>query len=210
LLRRVLSPYSLVNWWDMERFSAQKFFNLATILEDLTRLEETGTQPLGQQDKDVIDKWFENLRKDCLAIGLKISAVHAQRIIDQVRSGGVTHPKHLQAQLLPELRNRIQDELGDKMFMYIPPERAERYDQKEIFGAEVNAKLPAVQYDAVEAGNCFACGRSTAVVFHLMRIMETGVQALGTKLGVHLTNEKAWQVILDGVNKAIRALPPQR
>ena len=50
-------------------------------------------------------------------------------------------------------------------------------------------------------------GRGTACVFHLMRIMEVGVQELGKNLGVSLVDEKNWQNILDEVDKAIRALP---
>jgi len=42
-----------------------------------------------------------------------------------------------------------------------------------------------------------------------MRVMEVGVRAFGTKLGVILTNEKVWQVILDGIHVAIRKLPPK-
>jgi hypothetical protein len=55
-----------------------------------------------------------------------------------------------------------------------------------------------------EAGKCIASARETAAVFHLMRIMEVGVQKFGRKLGVGLTNEKVWQVILDEINKAIK------
>ena len=61
----------------------------------------------------------------------------------------------------------------------------------------------------IEAGNCYATGRGTACVFHLMRIMEVGVQALGTRLGVPLADEKNWQDIMNRVNKAIGALPPK-
>ena len=93
------------------------------------------------------------------------------------------------------------------LVMRIPPEQAEFYDKSELFGSSVNAKFPTIQFDVVEAGNCYATGRGTAVVFHLMRIMETGVQAFGTKLGVALADEKNWQNILDEVNKAIKALP---
>ena len=99
--------------------------------------------------------------------------------------------------------------MADKSFMFVPPERAAYYDQPELFGKEVNAKFPDIQFDVVEAGNCYAAGRGTAVVFHLMRIMETGVQAFGTKLKVKLAGEKNWQNILDEVNKAIKALNPK-
>ena len=40
-----------------------------------------------------------------------------------------------------------------------------------------------------------------------MRVMETGVQEFGNKLGVSLAKDKNWQNILDEVNKAIKALP---
>jgi len=47
--------------------------------------------------------------------------------------------------------------------------------------------------------------RPTSAVFHLMRIMELGVQSFGAKLGISLVQEKNWQNILDEVNKSIRA-----
>lgn len=110
---------------------------------------------------------------------------------------------------ITHLESTIAAEMADKSFMFVPPERAAYYDQPELFGKEVNAKFPDIQFDVVEAGNCYAAGRGTAVVFHLMRIMETGVQAFGTKLKVKLAGEKNWQNILDEVNKAIKALNPK-
>ena len=47
----------------------------------------------------------------------------------------------------------------------------------------------------------------TAAVFHLMRVMERGVQRLGGKLGIKVAGEKNWQNILDEVNKQIKSLP---
>ena len=94
-------------------------------------------------------------------------------------------------------------------FFYMPFDQSEFYAQEELFGADVNLKFPSIHYDMIEAGNCFAMGRGTACVFHLMRIMETGVQGFGNKLGISLANEKNWQNILDEVNKAIKSLPPK-
>ncbi|WP_263353553.1 hypothetical protein [Acidicapsa acidisoli] len=89
----------------------------------------------------------------------------------------------------------------------MPSKQIDFYDQPELFGKGVVARFPMIQYDMVEAGNCYAMGRSTACVFHLMRIMEVGVQVFGTKLGVALVNEKYWHNILEEVNKAIKDLP---
>jgi len=76
-----------------------------------------------------------------------------------------------------------------------------------LFGSKVEEKLGEVSFDIAESGKCLAIERSTASVFHLMRIMEVGVQKFGDKLGISLTEEKVWQVILDGVNKHIKTLP---
>jgi hypothetical protein len=59
-----------------------------------------------------------------------------------------------------------------------------------LFGTEVEDKLPNVIEDIAEAGKCLGLRRPTAAVFHLMRIMEVGVQKFGDKLGVMLTEEK--------------------
>jgi hypothetical protein len=51
-------------------------------------------------------------------------------------------------------------------------------------------------------------------VFHLMRVMEVGVQRFGKKLGVSLTKlsanrltELTWHQILDALNPKLKALP---
>jgi hypothetical protein len=48
--------------------------------------------------------------------------------------------------------------------------------------------------DISEAAQCLALNRPTACVFHLMRVMETGVQILGNRLGIQLTADEAKNV----------------
>src|SRR5579859_3823509 len=64
--------------------------------------------------------------------------------------------------------------------------RAKYYCDTKLFGEEVDNRLPAVATDISEAGKCFATARWTAAVFHLMRVMEVGVQELATKIGANL------------------------
>jgi hypothetical protein len=110
------------------------------------------------------------------------------------------------AELLEEL-NRLQDECSLRHFLSLTRKEREFYEPKTpLFGNAVGDKLPSVIEDLDESGKCFALGRYTAAVFHLMRIMEVGVQEFGTKLGVVFANEKVWQVILDQANKQIRGM----
>jgi hypothetical protein len=110
-------------------------------------------------------------------------------------------------QALKELRTRIVDELDDRVLFSINPDNEKLMDDsKPLFGADVAAKFSSSAEDISESGQCLALNRPTACVFHLMRVMETGVQVFGDKLGVPLASEKNWQNILDEINKAIKAL----
>lgn len=76
------------------------------------------------------------------------------------------------------------------------------------FGHEVEARFPAAAYDIDEASRCLALGRSTAVVFHCMRIIEQGLQAYASwrgKEGQPEPGERRWRVLLIWVRAEPRA-----
>ncbi len=192
----------------MQKFSADAFLTVAKYLADVrARLEKMGPPDfiVTPMSKDAGGyNTLTAVRGICEGMGLRVSMKCVDHMLEEAQKEEPT--VGLLTDAIAQVERTIKWEMEDKLFMYIPPDRAERYDQKELLGKEVNAKFPAIQYDAVEAGNCYACGRSTATVFHLMRIMEVGVQEFGTKLGVKLAAEKNWQNVLDEINKAIKAL----
>jgi hypothetical protein len=104
------------------------------------------------------------------------------------------------------LGQAVEIEAGQHLFLFVPRERAAFFGQPELFGVDVNKRFPFLQHDIEEAGNCYALGRGSACVFHLMRVMESVVQDFGTTVGVTLTGEKNWQVILDEINAGLRNL----
>jgi hypothetical protein len=213
-----IRPYQLISWWRMEKFSAEVLLHIARFCE-LSRNEIKGEmrQPgksratlfaKNPRSESLRPETLEAIKNHCKTIGLSISMKSVDSILTM-------YEPDLPASLgdvldsIETMEKTIVWEMEDRLFMFIPADRAAHYGQKELFGKGVNAKFPDIQFDMVEAGNCYAAGRGTAVVFHLMRIMETGVQQFGTKLGVPLTGEKVWQVILDGVNAKIKSLPPK-
>ena len=209
----VESPIHItVSWWKVQKFSADVFYSIAQYLDRVKhRLDQRIKDGSTREEKlDAAKpessglKIFEVIKDRCIDIGLNVSAKCVADMIDMIKNG--TTIGHAMDQL-GILEKTIKYEMEDKLLMYVPLERAGLYDSKEMFGTDVNAKFPAIQFDLVEAGNCYASGRGTAVVFHLMRIMEVGVQEFGKKLGVTLVNEKNWQNILDEINKAIKGLP---
>ena len=103
---------------------------------------------------------------------------------------------------------RLLDEVDSRgSFFYIPLSRAQYFSREEAFGKVVSKKFPRLTEDIQDACKCYACGRYTACVFHLMRVMEYGLQRLGKKLGVPNVEIEVWQKILDQVNSEIKKLP---
>jgi len=201
----VSSPYSLHSWWTMEKFSAAAFQQIVSGLTFiLGRIDEL---PQEVEGGDLAVKYIplvEQIRKDCERIDLKVSIACANDFIsmaDLMTLGDLTRS-------LRELDNTIRREMQSCVFFHMSSERVGYYNQRQPFGARVAVRLPSLEYDITEAGTCYAMGRGTACVFHLMRVMEVGVQRFGAKLGVPLVEEKNWQAILDQINKAIKALSP--
>jgi hypothetical protein len=91
---------------------------------------------------------------------------------------------YLQDDIL-EIRNRLEDDLKRRQFYYLDATHEKYYrEAHEIFPADVLKAFPVVSRDIEEASKCFALGRYTASVFHLMRVMEHGMDALAIELGV--------------------------
>ncbi|MFZ0747672.1 MAG: hypothetical protein WAM85_24925 [Terracidiphilus sp.] len=207
----VSSPYSLISWWDMEKFSADEFYDIGNYLGKMSELFDLGeaNERLTEQNQSgELQFQIEGILESCEEIGLRVSANCARELLTEIQmkvaTVGSAH------RLFEVLGDTIRREMQTVLFFHLPSSQVEFYDKKELFGTEVSAKFPDLQYDIVEAGNCLALGRGTACVFHLMRIMEAGTQAFGRLLGVTFAEGKNWQNILDEINKAIKVLPKSK
>ncbi|MDQ3696728.1 MAG: hypothetical protein M3373_01695 [Gemmatimonadota bacterium] len=100
---------------------------------------------------------------------------------------------------LLDLAQRISDELAHRRFFYVNNQLAPFYEEPLAKWGDVADKFPSALLDAEEAGKCFALGRNTACVFHLMRVMEVALRALGASLNDPTLDPKAnptWDRIL--------------
>src|SRR5437764_11503208 len=78
-----------------------------------------------------------------------------------------------------DLQNRLWDELDARHFLAFEPSHEAFYSNPRRGWERVIAKFPVVADDVEEASRCYALGRNPACVFHLMRVTEACVQALG-------------------------------
>jgi hypothetical protein len=108
-----------------------------------------------------------------------------------------------------ELVNRIQDELGQRVFLFVPPESTKYLPvDAPPFGETVQSNFPEMAADIEDACWCLSVGRSTAAVYHLMRVMERGIERMAKRLKVpkDQVEDKTWGQILNAINDAIRKL----
>lgn len=101
-----------------------------------------------------------------------------------------------------ELRNRLQDDLQSQHFLYVPDDMVSYYQNAAaLFGDVTISRFPTIIDDAESAGHCLALGEGTACVLHLMRVMEVGLKALSSSLGIPYA--PSWEAHLRHIEKNI-------
>lgn len=104
---------------------------------------------------------------------------------------------------IEEVERTIRREIKSVLLVRIPPERALRFNKDEDFGPAVAQSFPSAKFDITESGNCYAAGRFTACVFHLMRALEIALDAFGGVFGLKMSHTN-WQPFIDQVEAKIR------
>jgi hypothetical protein len=102
-----------------------------------------------------------------------------------------------------DVTKRLQDELYRRKFYYLDPEHAAYFCEAHQILSEGALKcFPDTSRDVEEAAKSFALGRNTACVFHLMRVMEHGMNALAKELGV-VHEYKTWEKKIEKMATAL-------
>jgi hypothetical protein len=165
---------------------------------------------LSRDDMSQVSKTLAGMDRVCEQLGLVLSLrLIRSRLSDPPRNG-----REMQM-----LIDTVYAELGGRLFLYVPNERARFYDNQDVLGDISREAFPAAYRELKLAGNCLACGLWTASVFHSMRASEIGVRSMGSALGVSFPDKPLdradWKNILDQADKKIAALslqpkPPAR
>lgn len=142
----------------------------------------------GELASESTEAVWVHLRESLRSIGLTMSIKQVDRITSEAHT-------HVDLGLaVGELRRRIHDELDGRLFLYVPVERAQ-YFNNSGYDASVASAFPEATIDIEEASKCFALGRWTACVFHLMRVTEHGMRALAAYLSVPC-DFKTWEPVI--------------
>lgn len=193
----VCNPYRLTSWWDMEQFNAERFFLTGELLQQIDSTLVT-TNSL---NKNFSSEVMNHILQECKSIGLRISCNAIEKVLRNLKDEPLdveTIKRNCQT-----IRDVIAWEMKDMTFLYMPPQRAERYEKEQAFGGDINQKFLSASFDIKEAGSCFAGARYTACVFHLMRALELGLASFARVFNVP-SDHTNWHNIIEGTESKIR------
>ena len=177
-------PYHLVSLMELLKLNASSFCQTSTLIGQAWVLINRGAG-LSTTDAGTVGGLIGELGRACETLKLPLTVAQVNRILQWLKTGDVDLPTL--SQMLVELQNRLMDDLSMRLFLAVPESQETLYKQdKPLFGEQVEKKFTQMSEDVSEAGKCLALNRNTAAVFHLMRIMELGVQSFGTRLGLTL------------------------
>lgn len=213
----VLKPYQIVSFLDMLKSYANMFYRMGLLIGGQTSAVNLASKPdavLPDSTKEVMLSSLRHMRAICANVDLPVSLKGIEWAEKQVTDKSITTLRQMGA-AFQELGRRVQDELSSIKFLYIPTNRVLYYEHDnesdagyQLLSPKAKRKFSKSIEDAEEAAKCIALSRYTASVFHLMRVMERGVQRLGKKMGVSIpVEEKDWGLISNHINGALKKLP---
>lgn len=198
----VKHPYQLISWWDVEKFSAETFLTIAETMEKLRsswsmpdKADQLVSKDLRPYDTALIGVFIE----ECSKVGMTISCKHMESLKDDPPS----MKNSAASSKMEHIFQTVVIEMAQNSFMYIPKGRSAYYGLEQPFGAEVATRFRSASFDAKEAGNCYAAGRWTACVFHLMRVLEIGLSSFAKLFGVPHDHTN-WHNIIEATEAKIR------
>ena len=189
----------------MLRFYAEDFCYATSIIGQIY-MDLQSKQPQ-QSSLDAVKVALGSLDARCRAVGLAMTSRQIQRVEDLVQHDHYPYTPTGLARFgrdLADINARLVDELKLRHFLAVDVARTHHYEQEEpLFGAQVASTFPSTAYDIAEAGKCYALYRSTACVFHLMRVLEIGLRIFADRFGIP-SDHTNWHNIIEGIEKAVR------
>lgn len=211
------NPYRLVTLLEMLEFSARQFYwigkQLETIKEDCLAASGSGEtpysiewlyRPLDEKTKSAATECLRLVVRACEGIEMTITASTATDLLASLEREPNTYDSVRNG--IFNLQKLLDREMSGRVFLYVTPERFRFMPKKtdpHVFGETATLAFPSAQYDMHEAGMCMGLARPVAAVFHLMRVLELGLTALGDAFGVSLAHTN-WAPAIEQIESRIR------
>lgn len=167
---------------------------MATACEFITRSNQcahgmgNGNEEENRRQRGLIASNLKAVVPELEFLELRLTKMYVQRVLPTVQSWTAREVlDHLAI-----IDERMKDELAMFSLIFLSPKEREYYQRSDLLGAPFKAAFPAANDEITEAGTCFALGRYTASVFHLVRATEIGLEAIHAALGLPGIEKKPW------------------
>ena len=205
-------PNGLVSLWDMLELRAIDFIGA---LQSLRNIEMLVEQNVGNS-ADVIDavsagKAYDRLtevERTCDEIGAAISADFARDGVEVLQQGNMNWT--MLAAASKQIHIVLEKELRRARLFSMAPNKIAYFERSlDRFDTDVLLGFSSALDDIDEAGKCFAMGRYTACVFHLMRVLERPINSLAKVL---LPDDPLpnWGTVLKKIDTELARPPKER
>jgi len=226
LLPWIEHPFRLISWYDMNKFSAERYLSIGKSLEWFKGLTEKGMWEGEYGGHSICRTMATKLSQDLLEIGCVISGEAAFRFATMIDHDKMPNTIFVMSgeeakTRLDELGAVICDEMRRHLFFWVPPERAKFYEypqdknkwdetEKAIDG-QISNRFKKAATEILSARKCYADAQYTPCVFHLMRACEAGIKALYQTLTVPAPKlSDSWGNLLKPMDEQLRKKPPDR
>ncbi|WP_295645691.1 hypothetical protein [uncultured Methylibium sp.] len=132
--------------------------------------EDDPGRPLTSDERRQLKNHLADLSKLCDGLGLKIAKAGFDRATERPPRSSGEYDK---------LVDVAMDEMAAQLFLFVPSDRAKHFGRQESVPT-----MPSAGRELSRAGNCLAVGEYTASVFHAMRAVEVGLNAIHLCLGL--------------------------
>lgn len=211
----IFDKYQIFNFYNMFEFQTKKILPILNIISDIaSRLSQSrdivklpARLRYEQEDMKYLINHIKLLYEHLNELNLKMSNISVDKLIHILNSKKDFAVNESEIALINEIQARVIDELSLKKLFVLDDYRAEYYNPKNfIFGQDVLNNFPSCEFDIIEAGNCFALGRFTACVYHLMRSFETPLKKFAEELQLNIGDRSNWGNLLNEITKATEKL----
>src|ERR1035441_4239104 len=208
------NPHRLASLWDMLQVLATRFLTVGEIFQAIRTNIVVVAAPqkgLNDQSRSELLSYFTSLKTDCDMLALASTRDMLAWIIQDYSANQHTYGEVRSTVI--NLSAIFQQELNRHVFLHVDSENS-RYMlsvddgiRNPPFGFETARSFPHALRDMLLAGNCFACGYNDACVFHLMRVLEKGLEALAGVFSEPFKYEN-WHHVIERLESKIRKIDP--
>jgi hypothetical protein len=181
----------LVTLWSVVKpFQAHLFSHLAFVLGQMHQLTKTADRDNGPSPGSLqaMGSASQEALESCSYLGMRLSILQLQEaeelttkaLADAILNCSGQGWSYANRSIF-DAAKRLGDELKQAKLFAVPPDK-QAYFAPMLFGNQVETRFVSASRDIGEAGRCLAFDLGTACVFHLMRVMETGLRALARSL----------------------------